>query len=98
MRNLTPRELAEATGDHDAIHGPARHLDAKDMIDGPRWVTPACMAVCLMSRDPDGTINHWTVYLHFNERCVQGIGDTPSGALGKAFAKQFEDAAERAAA
>jgi hypothetical protein len=51
-----------------------------------------------MSRDPDGTINHWTVYLHFNERCVQGIGDTPSGALGKAFAKQFEDAAERAAA
>jgi hypothetical protein len=48
MRNLTPRELAEATGDYDAIHGPARHLDAKDMVDGPRWVTPACMAACLM--------------------------------------------------
>jgi hypothetical protein len=52
MRNLTPRELAEATGDHDAL-GPeflddSEGLDAACTLVAPRWVTPACMAVCLM--------------------------------------------------
>jgi hypothetical protein len=49
-RHLTPRELAEATGDHDAIHGPARHLDAKDMIE-PAWLVwfdRACAVLALL--------------------------------------------------